>query len=221
MTQTGASGGTRRVRRLAAGALGLATTALVLAACGSSGGSVKANSSGGGATATTTTTAAASGGSSITISAATVAGFGTVLVNGSGQTLYMLTTDTGGKIACTDANGCTKVWPDTELGSGQTAAQAGSGIQASLLSTEKDASGGVYVTYGGWPLYTFTGDTANGQATGEGVTDQWGTWYVLGVDGQPIKTKTGAAATTTTTAPKSGGAATTTTTAPQSGGAGF
>lgn len=116
----------------------------------------------------------------------------------------MLTSEQGGKISCTDDNGCTKIWPDTELHAGQTAAQAGSGIQASMLSTVKDASGGLYVTYGGWPLYTYSGDKSTGQATGEGVTDQWGTWYVLGVDGQPIKSRTGAA--TTTTAPQSGGA---------------
>jgi predicted lipoprotein with Yx(FWY)xxD motif len=201
--QTGASRQLHRGRRGAVVGFSVGTAALALAACGSSG-SVKAGSSGGGSSATT----AASGRSSspLTISAANVPGLGMVLVNGSGQTLYMLTTDTGGKISCTDDNGCTAIWPDTELPSGQTAAQAGTGIQASLLSTVKDASGSLYVTYGGWPLYTFSGDKSAGQVAGEGVNDKWGTWYVLGVDGKPIKTRSSGAAPTTTTAPQSGGA---------------
>ena len=201
MRQIGASRHSHLGRGAAAG-LSVGAAALVLAACGSSG-SVKANSTGG----SSATTAAASGSSSpVTISTATVPGFGTILVNGSGQTLYMLTSDSGGKISCTDDNGCTKIWPDTELPSGQTSAQAGSGIQASLLSTVKVSSGSLYVTYGGWPLYTYSGDTSPGQAAGEGVNDKWGTWYVLGANGQPIKARTSGAAQTTTTAPQSGGA---------------
>jgi len=199
--QTGASTQSHRGWTKALAGISAGAAALMLAACGSSG-SVKANSTGG----TSATTASSGSSNPVTISAATVAGLGTVLVNGSGQTLYMLTTDTGGKISCTDTNGCTKIWPDTELPSGQTAAQAGTGIQASLLSTVKDASGGRYVTYGGWPLYTYSGDSSTGQSGGERVNDKWGTWYVLGVDGKPIKARTTGTVQTSTTAPQSGGA---------------
>ena len=125
----------------------------------------------------------------VTISAANVPGYGTVLVNGSGRTLYMLTSEQGGKITCTDANGCTRFWPDTELPQGTTAATAGSGIQSSLLGTLKDSAGSLYVTYGSWPLYTFSGDTAAGQAHGEGAKSFGGTWYVLGASGQPVTSK--------------------------------
>src|SRR5439155_9746983 len=95
---------------------------------------------------------------SVTLSATDVAGLGTVLVNGDGRTMYLLNSEQGGKITCTDANGCTKVWPDTELPRGMTAGIAGNGVQAALLGTARGPSGAMYLTYGGWPLYTFSGD---------------------------------------------------------------
>jgi predicted lipoprotein with Yx(FWY)xxD motif len=125
----------------------------------------------------------------ITVSAKSVAGVGTVLVNGQGQTLYMLTSEKGGKLTCTDDNGCTKVWPDNELPKGMTAATAGSGIQASLLGTVKNSAGDLYVTYNGWPLYTYSGDSSGGQVNGEGISSFGGTWYVLSASGNPVTSK--------------------------------
>lgn len=208
--QTGASTRPRRGARRAVAGMSVGAAALALAACGSSG-SVKAGSSGGSSAANppaASTAGSSSGGSSgmTTISTANVPGLGTVLVNGSGRTLYMLTTEAGGTIKCTDDNGCTKIWPDTELPGGQTTAHAGSGVQAALLGTVKDSAGSLYVTYGGWPLYTYSGDSSSGQATGEGITDNWGTWYVLGVDGKPVKARTTSGPAAPTTAPQSGGA---------------
>jgi predicted lipoprotein with Yx(FWY)xxD motif len=175
---------------------GLASV-LVVAACGSS--SPTASSSSTTAATTATTSAAASGSTTtkaptgVTISAANVPGFGTVLVNGGdGKTLYMLTSEQGGKLTCTDENGCTKVWPDTELPDGVTSATAGPGVQASMLGTVKSAAGHLYPTYAGWPLYEFIRDQAAGQANGEGISSFGGSWYVLGVDGKPVTSKTAA-----------------------------
>jgi predicted lipoprotein with Yx(FWY)xxD motif len=111
---------------------------------------------------------------------------GTVLVDGQGQTLYMLTSEKAGKITCTQANGCTQAWPETLVGGGATAATAGSGVQASLLGTVKDASGNLEVTYNHWPLYTFSGDSGPGMAKGQGLTSFGGTWYVLNGSGNPV-----------------------------------
>ena len=124
--------------------------------------------------------------SPVTVSAENVAGVGTVLVNSRGQTLYMLTSDKGGKITCTAGNGCAKVWPSAELPKGATSATAGSGIQTSLLGTVTNSAGRLYVTYNGWPLYTYTGDRAPGQANGEGITAFGGIWYVLSASGNPV-----------------------------------
>jgi predicted lipoprotein with Yx(FWY)xxD motif len=162
---------------LAIGAVAAAT------ACGSSSSSTAASS---GSSQPAGTSPPASSSPGITVSAKSVAGVGTVLVNGQGQTLYMLTSEKGGKITCTDDNGCTKVWPDNELPKGTTAATAGSGIQASLLGTVKNSAGELYVTYHGWPLYTYSGDNGPGQANGEGISSFGGTWYVLSTSGNPV-----------------------------------
>ena len=164
---------------LLAGGLALVTAATV-AACGSSSSSTAASSPGSSAPAGASSAAAA------TISAKSVPGVGTVLVNGQGQTLYMLTSETGGKITCTQANGCTQAWPETLVTSGATAATAGSGVQASLLGTIKDATGNLEVTYNHWPLYTFSGDSGPGVAKGQGLTSFGGTWYVLNGSGNPV-----------------------------------
>src|SRR3984893_8596379 len=164
---------------LLAGGLALGTAATV-AACGSSSSSTAAGSPGSGAPAGTSSAASA------TISAKSVPGVGTVLVNGQSQTLYMLTSETGGKITCTQANGCTQAWPETLLKNGATAATVGSGAQSSLLGTVKDASGNLEVTYNHWPLYTFSGDSGTGVAKGQGLTSFGGTWYVLNGSGNPV-----------------------------------
>ncbi|HET6811734.1 MAG TPA: hypothetical protein VFH50_12060 [Acidimicrobiales bacterium] len=185
-------GPARTWRRGLAGGGALAAAALALAACGSSGSTGAAsgsNSSASSSTSSSSGSTASSQAAAPTISTATVAGFGSVLVNGDGRTLYLLTSEKGGKITCTDDNGCTKIWPDTELPSGVTTAKTGAGIQASLLGTVKDSKGSLYVTYGGYPLYTFAGDSAPGQAKGEGITSFGGTWYVINASGQPVTSK--------------------------------
>jgi len=44
----------------------------------------------------------------------------------------------------------------------------------------------VQVTYNGWPLYTWTGDAQAGQATGQGIYNLGGLWYVISPDGNPV-----------------------------------
>ena len=164
------------------GSLALGAVAAA-AACGSASSSTAASP---GKSQPAGTSPPASSSPAVTVSAKSVAGVGTVLVNSKGQTLYMLTSEKGGKITCTDDNGCTKVWPDTELPKGATSAAAGSGIQTSLLGTVKNSAGDLYVTYHGWPLYTYTGDSGPGQANGEGITAFGGTWYALSTSGSPV-----------------------------------
>ena len=176
----------------------LAAGTLTLAACGSGYSSSSSSSS--------SETSSGSGGAkaAYTVSSAPVPGVGTVLVNGSGMTFYLLTSEMGGKITCTDDNGCTKVWPDTELPSGVTQPIAGSGVDASKLSTVKGPSGSLYITYAGWPLYTFSGDSGRGQAHGQGINSFGGIWHPLTVAGTPV---TGAASGSSgsTTTSSSGG----------------
>jgi predicted lipoprotein with Yx(FWY)xxD motif len=182
------------VRRLLGGSV-IFGAAVAVAACGASAGTSASGSSSSpsaagssAAAAGSASAGAASSTSSVTVSAKNVPGIGTVLVNGSGRTLYMLTSEKGGKITCTTSNGCIKFWPEINLPSGTTAAKAGAGVQQSLLGTVKGAAG-TEVTYNGWPLYTFVGDSAAGVAKGQGQTSFGGTWYVLNSSGNPVTAK--------------------------------
>jgi predicted lipoprotein with Yx(FWY)xxD motif len=121
----------------------------------------------------TTSSTAGGGGSttaqtgSTTIATTTVAGMGTVLVDSRGFVLYVLPSESSGKIMCTGQ--CATAWPPVLLPAGVMSATAGSGVSATALGTIKRPDGGTEVTYHQMPLYLFTGDTSPGQATGQGV----------------------------------------------------
>jgi predicted lipoprotein with Yx(FWY)xxD motif len=123
----------------------------------------------------------------LTVAAAAVPGVGTVLVNGRGQTLYVLSVEAGGRIACTSANGCLAAWPDLALPSGTARATAGTGAEASKLGTVTGPDGISRVSYAGYPLYTFVGDHGPGTANGEGKASFGGTWYAMAPDGVPVR----------------------------------
>jgi predicted lipoprotein with Yx(FWY)xxD motif len=182
-------------RRLLGVGLIFGAAAITVAACGSSAGTSSGSSSpaaAGGANNASSATGASNAGTSastVTVSAKNVAGLGTVLVNQQGRTLYMLTTEKGGKITCTASSGCLHAWPEINLPSGTKAAKAGTGVKSSLLGTVKGGAGKTEVTYNGWPLYTFIGDSSAGSATGQGITNFGGTWYVLNTAGNPVTTK--------------------------------
>jgi predicted lipoprotein with Yx(FWY)xxD motif len=135
---------------------------LLLAACGND-----STTSGSGSTGSTGSTGGSAAGGAPTISTATVSGVGKVLVDGNGMTLYTLGTESSGTIMCTGS--CAQSWPPVLLTDGATAATAGSGVDASKLGTIDRPDGGTQVTYAGMPLYLWTGDSAPGQATGQGV----------------------------------------------------
>lgn len=188
----------QRIRGLKRGLIGVAGLAVVGAACGSS-----THSGTPAGTNAPSSSGPATSAAAYTVSAQSVGGTGTVLVNGDGRTLYLLSSEKGGKFTCTDANGCTKVWPPVELPSGVTKPLAGNGVNGSLLSEVRTSAGDLYVTYGGWPLYTFSGDSASGSANGIGITSFGGTWYAVSTTGSPVGS--GAAAPTTTTGGSTGG----------------
>jgi predicted lipoprotein with Yx(FWY)xxD motif len=165
-------------RALAVVGLGLASS-LVLAACG--GASPATSPSPTKASSSPSSTPALT----VTIRATTVAGLGTVLVNAQGRTLYTLSSESSGKLTCTVSNGCSQSWTEVDLPSGASAATAADNAKSSLLATETGATG-TLVTYNGWPLYTFVGDSKATQANGEGLQSFGGTWYVLSTSGAPV-----------------------------------
>ena len=159
----------------------IAVAAVALAGCG--GGS----SSPGNSTPTTSTTSTgshASGNAGSKFSTAKIKGTGTVLVDANGRTVYVLTISGKKNVPCTGATGCTTQWPDIVL-SGTAKPKAGSGVDASLLSTMK-VGGKSYPTYNGYLMYEYTGDTGPGQANGAGQLGMGGTWYPLSPSGKPL-----------------------------------
>ena len=181
----------------------LAGASILLAACGSS-------SKAATAPATTAVPAQAASGTSasnasVTLNATAVPGVGTVLVNGDGQTLYILASEKGGKVNCTATGGCTKVYrPPVVLPSGMSKGIAGTGVYIDDLSPLMGPAGDVRLTYGGWPLYTFVGDKKAGDATGQNLTDSYGLWLALSPAGTPATSSVSSAPTTaapTTAAP--------------------
>jgi predicted lipoprotein with Yx(FWY)xxD motif len=115
----------------------------------------------------------------------TVAGtkFGTVLVNARGRTLYRYTLDGKGVNRCTSNATCAKYWPQLLVKAG-VKPTGGAGVQSSLLGTIKAKNGMLQVTYAGFPLYMFAGDTKAGQVNGQAFEKHW---YVVNTKGAFVK----------------------------------
>src|SRR5580693_661882 len=135
-----------------------AAAAAALAACGSSS-STTAHSSGGSSNAPASTTA-------VGLKTTKVGGV-TVLTNAKGFTVYSFAPDTSTKSTCNGA--CATAWPPVKPASG-------SAVKAPF-TTIKRSDGATQLAFHGHPLYTFTGDTAPGQAKGNGVNAFGGLWH--------------------------------------------
>lgn len=102
------------------------------------------------------------------IGVADVAGFGLILVDGEGWTLYIFLNDEPGVSNCSGS--CENNWPPL-LAEGELA--AGEGVDASLLGTTTRDDGTTQLTYNGWPLYYYVDDVNPGDTNGIGVGDVW------------------------------------------------
>ncbi|MDX1468693.1 MAG: hypothetical protein R3258_05080 [Acidimicrobiia bacterium] len=101
---------------------------------------------------------------------------GDILSDGEGNTLYLFTPDAQGESTCYDQ--CEQNWPPF---TGMVT--AGSGVDASLIDTVTRTDGSTQVTYNGWPLYYFAGDSAPGDTNGQGLN---GIWFVVSPAGDAI-----------------------------------
>jgi len=136
--------------------------ALVIAACSSP--SSPASSGG------TASSAPAAGSSAL--KTAKIGG-ATVVTNGKGFTLYWFVPDTATTSKCNGS--CATFWPPVK-----GPATAGAGVSGKL-ATIKRADGSVQATYNGHPLYTYAGDNAPGQATGNDLNVNGGVWHEVTV----------------------------------------
>jgi predicted lipoprotein with Yx(FWY)xxD motif len=165
-------------RSIYIGPLLAAIAALVIAGCGGGGSSSSSSSAEtGGAENASQTTSGETGGA--TVSGAEVEGLGSVLVDSEGMTVYLFTPDEGTESTC--YGGCESAWPPVVA---EGKATAGEGAMSSALGTTKRKDGTMQVTYEGHPLYTFSGDTAPGEANGQGDEE---TWFALDESGTAVK----------------------------------
>ena len=131
-----------------------------------------------------------------TVSAASNATLGKIIVGSNGLTLYDYTVDHGKVVKCVGA--CAAQWPPVLIAKNAKPV-AGPGITASKLGTVKRPDGTMQVTYGGYALYRFAGDTKKGQVNGQGIEKEW---YVIAPSGALVKAAP-AAATAGTSSPSS------------------
>jgi predicted lipoprotein with Yx(FWY)xxD motif len=113
----------------------------------------------------------------------------TVLTNAKGFTLYWFVPDTSTKSNCNGS--CAQIWPPVT-----GPATAGAGVTGKL-GTITRSDGSTQATYDGHPLYTYTADTAPGQANGNGINASGGVWHEV--------TASGAAAAASSPSASSGG----------------
>jgi predicted lipoprotein with Yx(FWY)xxD motif len=120
------------------------------------------------------------------VQARTLPDLGTVLVDGQGYTLYMFPPDHRDRVTCTGP--CAGSWPPLAEPTGATP-KTGGKVDRSLVGTAPNPNpdGGEVVTYHGWPLYTYAGDTQPGQATGQALDLNGGYWYVMRPSGKVVK----------------------------------
>jgi predicted lipoprotein with Yx(FWY)xxD motif len=100
-----------------------------------------------------------------------------------GMTLYWLSPETRKHLLCKST--CTGFWPPLTVKSLHTKVRAAFGIQGKL-TVFKRPDGKFQVALRGEPLYRYSGDSARGQANGNGIKSFGGTWHAV-----PARTTSG------------------------------
>jgi predicted lipoprotein with Yx(FWY)xxD motif len=155
-------------------ALGAVAVLALAAACGSGGGS---NSSAAGSPGGGTVHQGPTSGGVSTVSTS----LGTILTDSNGMTLYGFAADSQGTSNC-DAQ-CLQYWPPVSPGSTSKAPTNVSATLGQITGTD----GSPQLTVNGWPMYTYSGDSAPGDTAGQGLNLSGGEWWVVGTDGTWIK----------------------------------
>jgi predicted lipoprotein with Yx(FWY)xxD motif len=117
---------------------------------------------------------------------------GTILTDNAGMTLYAFAADSKGKSNCSGS--CETYWPPVTESS---TPKAPSGVTAKL-GTITRSDGSKQLTVDGWPMYTYVGDTAAGDTTGQGTNLSGGLWWVVSTDGHWIKGSGGSSSPSST-----------------------
>ena len=166
-----------RVRSVAAIAFALT----IAAACSSSSSprATASSSTSSSAASSSAVTSSSSAASTATLAVATNPTLGKAIVVAAGRTVYLFVPD--GSSTTSQVPASIKAnWPPVTAASAPT---AGDGIDTSKLTTAVQADGTQQVMYNGHLLYYFVGDTAAGDAKGQGLVNNW---YVVSPAGEQI-----------------------------------
>jgi predicted lipoprotein with Yx(FWY)xxD motif len=161
--------------------------ALLVAGCGSS---AKTTSTGGASQPASPTPSnasavspAAQGGASAVGLALRASQYGKVIFASNDRALYMFGADHGTTSSCYGV--CASAWPPLLS---RSRPSVGAGLNAKLLGTTTRNDGSSQVTYGGHPLYYYSGD-ARSKIMCQAANMHGGFWYVVNADGSANKAK--------------------------------
>jgi predicted lipoprotein with Yx(FWY)xxD motif len=149
-------------------------------------------------TTSSSVTTTVSSSAAVAIKLSNSSSLGDYFTNGTGYTLYLFTNDTqnSGRSSCYAV--CATYWPPLHGNASDLVLPPG--VNASAFGTIKRTDGTTQITYMGWPLYTYSGDTAPGQTSGQG---KFGTWFAVTYPALKILTSS-SSSTTSTVASSSG-----------------
>jgi predicted lipoprotein with Yx(FWY)xxD motif len=102
---------------------------------------------------------------------------GTILLDATGQAIYIFDVERTNQPRCYDA--CANAWPPVLTNS---VPQAGQGATGSLLGTTQRAEGTTQVTYAGHPLYFYAHEGKH-EVKCHDVFSNGGNWYAIQPDG--------------------------------------
>lgn len=105
--------------------------------------------------------------------------FGTILFDGTGQTIYLFDVETTSQPRCYGP--CADAWPPVVT---DGAPLAGKRVKASLLGTTRRTDGTTQVTYDGHPLYLYAHE-GKYEVKCHDVFLNGGSWYAVQPDGHP------------------------------------
>lgn len=104
---------------------------------------------------------------------------GSIVVDGTGMTVYVFDQDTAGSGTSACSGECAKQWPAITSSADAPKVDGVTGEVGTITGTD----GAKQVTLEGRPLYTYAGDGAVGDVEGQGKD---GTWWVVSPAGKKI-----------------------------------
>ncbi|MFC9978159.1 hypothetical protein ACFVH6_45370, partial [Spirillospora sp. NPDC127200] len=106
---------------------------------------------------------------------------GRIVIDSAGRTLYRFDRDSARPPTATCTGACARMWPPVVWREGLRA----TGVDPARVGRVRRADGTWQVTVGGWPMYRYAGDSAPGDAAGQGMGGAWSAATPTGAKARP------------------------------------